>query len=271
MAMGGAIVAAYIAQTFFNLSNTQIAIACGIVALMALSYQVNTLREGRPQLKKSFVNDLLYSEPITVKHDPPKTLTPDGKQTYGAEKHDFECFMLFWFFGEAVNRELEDSAIRIQEINTTEISGSLGMESPTYGRRYEIFCNQVKIGLLQIVAQHGLLAERDRPVYADITLDRVPITAVSHHQISGFLTTIAGLVTNDGDSTERERAMSAIHGTMAETMWDVLRDYTLGEQPVNQLEVCFSGTPDRYYRIEAHERAARMRARAEQDAARQSA
>ena len=38
--------------------------------------------------------------------------------------------------------------------------------------------------------------------------------------------------------------MSAIHGTMAETMWNVLHDYTLGEQPVNQLDVCFSGTPN---------------------------
>jgi hypothetical protein len=119
MAIGAAILAGHVAQTFFNISNMQIAFAYGIVGLMALSYQVNALREQRPQLKKKFVNDLLYSEPITVKHNPPKNLTPDGQERFGAEKHDFECFLLFWFFGEAVNRELQDGAIRVQEISST--------------------------------------------------------------------------------------------------------------------------------------------------------
>jgi hypothetical protein len=103
MAIGGAILAAYLAQTIFNPSGAQIAIACGIIALMVLSHQVNTLKEERPQLKKKFVKRLLESEPIAVKHKPPKNLTPDGKKAWGADKHDFECFLLFWYFGEAVN------------------------------------------------------------------------------------------------------------------------------------------------------------------------
>jgi hypothetical protein len=54
-------------------------------------------------------------------------------------------------------------------------------------------------------------------------------------------------------------------------MWDVLRDYTL-EEPMawHELAVRLSGTPDRYYQIEAHEREKRMSARG-QGSARQSA
>jgi hypothetical protein len=57
-------------------------------------------------------------------------------------------------FGEAVNRDLEHEPIRIQEISDTDISGDLSREGPACGRRYEIFYNQVKIGLLQIKASY---------------------------------------------------------------------------------------------------------------------
>ena len=92
MAIGGAILGAYLAQTFFNLTSTQIAIAYGIVALMALSFQVNSLKEEKPRFKKKRLNDLFYSEPIDVKHKAPQNLTADGKERWGAEDHDFECF-----------------------------------------------------------------------------------------------------------------------------------------------------------------------------------
>ena len=52
-----------------------------VVGLLAVNYRVTSLKEANPKLKKKFVNDLLRSEPITVKHDPPKSLTPDGKET----------------------------------------------------------------------------------------------------------------------------------------------------------------------------------------------
>ena len=47
-------------------------------------------------------------------------------------------------------------------------------------------------------------------------------------------------------------------------MWSTLNSYTLGEPAWTELEVCFSGTPDYYYKIEAQKRAERMQARAEQ-------
>ena len=272
LAIGGAILAAYFAQTFFNLSNTQIAFVYGMVGLMWLNYEINTLKESRPQLKKKFVKDLLYSKPKTVKHNPPKNLTPDGKERYGAEKYDFECFLLFWFFGEAVNGELQDSATRIQEINSTDLSlPPHSMDGPAYGRRYEIFYNQVKIGLLEIEANSGWPPNKwDKSVFAHIALDRVPVTALPHHAVRGFLGTIAGLVTSEkkprGSTSEYEHASSTINYEVAETMWGVLHAYTLAEPfGGDDLAVHLSGTPDRYYHLEAYERAKRTGARVDQE------
>jgi hypothetical protein len=145
LAIGGAILALYIVPALFGLTGSQLTTILLIVGLIMLSYQVNSLREASPNLKKKFVDDLLYSEPIAVKHDRPKNLTPDGKEKWGAGKHDFECFRDFWYFGEAVNRDLElgHEWFRIQELADTQITGDLSMEYPAYGRRYEIFFNKV--------------------------------------------------------------------------------------------------------------------------------
>jgi hypothetical protein len=131
---------------------------------------------------------------MAIKHDPPKNLTPDGERRYGAEDYDFECFMLFWYFGEAVNRDLGDSPFKIQEISDTNISGDLSSEGPAYGRRYEIFYNQVKLGLLQIMASHHRhFDKQDQSVYAHATLDGAPITALPYATLYGFLQTNRGL------------------------------------------------------------------------------
>jgi hypothetical protein len=268
--IGGAILALYIVPALFGLTGSQLTTFFLIVGLMVLSYQVNSLREANPKLKKKFVNDLLFSEPIAVKHDRPKSLTPDGNEKWGAGRHDFECFRDFWYFGEAVNRDLEHHEwFRIQELADTEITGDLSREGPAYGRRYEIFFNKVKVGLLQIMARYHS-DEQDKSVSVDIALDRVPVTALPYQRLYCFLGTIASLVTStdrkphDGGRTEYEEAVAAIDHQLAETMWNALNNYTLGEPTLSELEVRFSGTPDRYYHIEGHERAERMRARTDQ-------
>jgi hypothetical protein len=288
LAIGGAILAVNLGLTLFGLTGSQLTTLLLIVGLMALSYQVNSLREANPKLKKKLVDDLLFSEPIEAKHNCPKNLTPDGKEGWGADRHDFECFRDFWYFGEAVNRdlELEHEWFRIQELADTAITGDLSWEGPAYGRRYEIFFNKMNVGLLQIKARphrhfdvvfaDHRRAKQDKPVFADVALDRVPVTALPYQRLYCFLGTIASLVTStdrkphDGGRTEYEEALSAIDHQLAETMWGALNDYTLGEPTFCELEVRLLGTPDRYYHIEAHERAERMQARADQNS-RQSA
>src|SRR5262245_30982545 len=92
LGIGGAILAVYIAKTFFNFSDTQIGFASLVILQMVLAYQVNELKEQRPTFKKKRLDDLFHSEPIAVKHKQPKSLTPDGKERWGADEHDFESF-----------------------------------------------------------------------------------------------------------------------------------------------------------------------------------
>jgi hypothetical protein len=126
------------------------------------------------------VDDLLFSEPIAVKHDRPKSLTPDGNERWGAEKHDFECFQSFWYFADWINKLYSDLSepIRLQELGDTSIRGSLSREAPAYGRRYDIFYNQTKIGLLQIRAGlHRHFDKQDKSV--DVQIEPPPATAAT--------------------------------------------------------------------------------------------
>jgi hypothetical protein len=54
---------------------------------------------------------------------------------------------------------------------------------------------------------------------------------------------------------------------IAETMWDTLNANTLSEPSLNDLKVCLWGTPEEYYRMEAYQRAERLKARSDQPSA----
>jgi hypothetical protein len=72
--------------------------------VLVLAYQVNQLREARkPRLKRQVLKALFEAEPITVKHDTPPSLTPQGQETW-AEPHDYECFRSFWYFADSINK-----------------------------------------------------------------------------------------------------------------------------------------------------------------------
>jgi hypothetical protein len=266
LGIGSAILGAYVAKTFFNLTEFQIAIGFLAIVVVVLSHQINALRDEKPKFKKKRLHDLFYSEPIKVQHKPPNDLTPDGKQRWGAEDYDFECFRALWFFGQAANQHLEYARFRLQEIGETEISGDLSSDGPEYGRRYEIFYNQVKLGLLQIMARHERhFDKQDRSVYAEITIDGVPVTALPYENVYGFLVTIASLVTStsrrphDGPKTEYEAALSDIQYKLMDAMWRTSRDYTLTEQSTWfwDFKVRLCGTPDLYYAMESHARGER--------------
>jgi hypothetical protein len=228
-------------------------------ALLVLAHQVNELRESRkPRLKPKVRRALLWANPITVKHDTPRSLTPDEKECFGAEKHDFECFQSFWYFADCINKLYSDLSgpIRLQELGDTLIQGSLSNHGPAYGRRYDIFYNQCKIGLLEICA--GLDRHFDpenKSVDLEITIDRVPPTMLPYSVVYGFLQSIASLVTSahrpkyPGNTayakTEYQHAMSEIRTAISELMWNMHRD----DDWFSELQIELSGTPDHYYRL----------------------
>ena len=242
---------------FLGLTSDQfwlVLLGCGLVVLL---WQVNALREARkPLLKPKILKQLRWGEPITVKHDTPRSLTPDGKELWGVQKRDFDLFQSFWYFADWINKLYGDLSepIRLQELKDTEIKGSLSSERPAYGRRYDIFYNQCKIGLLQICASpRSHLNPNDKTVDVEITIDGVPPTVLPYSNVYGFLQTIASLVASmerpkfehlpDGD-TEYEHAMSDIRAAIIEFMWNMHGDNWWPE-----LKVELSGTPDHYYHL----------------------
>lgn len=71
----------------FGLTDTQILWIVILVLFLIVNYQINDIRSQlKPRLKPKVEKALLRSEPIKVKHDTPRSLTPDGKTTYGAEE-----------------------------------------------------------------------------------------------------------------------------------------------------------------------------------------
>jgi hypothetical protein len=138
----------------FGLTDAQLMYVVVFVSILVLAYQVNELRTARkPRLKPSVLKSLFEAEPITVRHDTPRSLTPQGEESW-AEPYDHECFQWFWYFADSINEMYSSLSepIRLQELRDTRIRGSLDRGSPAYGRRYDIYYNQCKIGLLQIRA-----------------------------------------------------------------------------------------------------------------------
>src|SRR5262245_51684795 len=102
----------------------------------------------RPErLKKNFLNRLWRGKPITPKHEAPPPLK---KGQWGVHSHDLQFFSDFEDFADVVNRWLEDpdNPWRLQELPDAALTLSgLGLrDSPSYGRRYAVFHNQVRLG-----------------------------------------------------------------------------------------------------------------------------
>ncbi|MGH6736731.1 MAG: hypothetical protein ACRECX_11720 [Methyloceanibacter sp.] len=226
--------------------------------VLVLAYQVRGLREARkPRLKSKVLRELRFGKPIEVKHDSPRSLTPDGQERYGADKHDFDCFHSLWYFAPWVNKLYSDLSepIRLQELRDTEIRGSRADEGPAYGRRYDIYYNRYKIGLLEICAGlGGALDPADKSVDVEITIDGVPPTTLPYSAVYGFLSTVASLVTSTqkpkyahlpNGETEYDHALSTIRSAMTELMWNTHS----GDHEWAELNVRLSGYPEYYYRV----------------------
>ena len=105
----------------------------------------------RPEkLKKKFLKRLWRSKPITPNHKPPPPLKSDA---WGVHKKDLQFFSDFVQFANVVNRWLADdeSQWRLQELPDPELR-ALSAGSPTYGRRSDVFHNQVRVGTLELRA-----------------------------------------------------------------------------------------------------------------------
>jgi hypothetical protein len=167
----------------------------------------STRRPPQPKLKKKFVKRLLHSEPITPKHQPPKTIG-------GGFKSD-EFFDDFDDFANVVNRGFADwSRWRLQELPETDYS--LFEVYPGVTRSYAVFYNQVQVGKLAVASSWY---RADHPgVTTRIHLDFTRL--LPSDTIRDFLKSIAYHVCyNSLDSKEYRQAHQAIDHAMMEALW----------------------------------------------------
>jgi hypothetical protein len=201
----------------------------------------------RPEkVKKKFTAALLHGEPITPQHQPPKAIG----ERFGSlvTDEDRRFFKDFTDFAEVVNWWLSSEHLgspwRLQELPDTELR--LGFsEDPSFGRRYSIFHNQIRLGTLEVSS--GIRYSSEKPnVYAEIELEYVRL--LHYDDITELLSAIAMHVCDT--SEDRVRWRTAIESAMTRALWQIqhISEFGMDGEDYGELRMQFSGPADWYFR-----------------------
>jgi len=153
--------------------DTLTAIVLMNVAFTIVLWRIVTQR-GPHKLKRKFVKQLVYSQPITPKHQPPKTA--ELESLFSKEFDDFADF------ANVVNGELAGqyvgSPFRLQELPETELTLPDG-DGPEFGRSYAVFYNQARIGKLEVEQPYRHTADVTTYIHLDyvrlLSLDTIQV------------------------------------------------------------------------------------------------
>lgn len=220
-------------------------VALVILNLLFTSYLWQQTRRGP---RRNFRRAIESGEPITPKHASPVDL----KEGWGISGEDLQFFEDFDFFGDALNRVLEDEPWRVQETSETEISGV--HDTPLYGRRYEIFYNQHKLGTLQVYAEPSYSAS-EPIVRTEIELDFARL--IPFQSISSFVSFVAMLTASSSREEMEKAALSAQRAAINE-LWQIEYDPDLDDRSSGgSIEFQFDGSAENYLRVRAQRMARR--------------
>jgi hypothetical protein len=219
-----------------------------VISLMATVSLWRTSAHKPPKPKKKFRNALLYSKPITPKHQPPKTIGESIPSL--VRKEDRLFFADFADFADVVNSWLADEHIgsswRLQELPDTELTLQ-GFDHPDFGRRYAVFHNQVRLGLLEVSPKIRYRTENP-DVRTNIELDMVRL--LPFDTIVDFLNVIASHVTDpDQSSAESVLATQSIHVALTKVGWQthqITGDAELDGTDWGELELQLNGSATYY-------------------------
>jgi hypothetical protein len=202
----------------------------------------------RPEkLKRRFRKRVWESKPITPKHQPP----PPLKKGYAVGNAELQFFSDFEDFANVVNGWLADpnnyphgSPWRLQELPESELS-ALGMDSPTYGRRYAVFYNQVRLGEIEVKPDWKYSTKNPR-VTVHIELDWVRL--LHFGTIRGFLTDIALHISDyRRETTGYVQTNQEIDRAMMSVLWHTQEISQYGLEPsYGEIEVELDGVASFY-------------------------
>jgi hypothetical protein len=167
-----------------------------------------------PFLKKKFINALWYSQPIEPKHRQPEIIGEgwkDQDRKFFADFADFAEVMNWWF----ADAEIDENDWRLQELP------DIKLKHEGFGRRYEVYHNQVRVGELEVSPSN----EEEK------IITRIDIEWVRLLPISTIRTLLRGLAlhvcdfASDPASDEALEARLAIEGCLTDALWATTRHY----------------------------------------------
>ena len=215
-------------------------VALVILNLLFTSYLWQQTRRGP---RRKFRRALESGEPITPKHARPVDL----KEGWGISGEDLQFFEDFDLFGDVLNRILEEEPWRVQEMSKTEISGL--DDTPLYGRRYEVFYNQHKLGTLQVYASRHSYSASEPIVRTEIELDFARLTPFQ--SISGFVSFVA-MFTASSSREEMEKAAISTQRAAINELWQIEYDPDLDDRSSGgSIKFQFDGSAENYLRVRA--------------------
>jgi hypothetical protein len=193
-----------------------------IVAAINALATITLWREAErkpPRPKKEFLDKLMKSEPITPKHGPPKaaggaysTLASDDDRRFFADFADFADVVNWWLADEHV-----ETCWRLQERHEGNLILNVDDSYPTLGRRYDIFHNQVRLGILEIRPQYGYSAATPQ-LFTEIALYQVRL--LGFDSIAGFLHDIAMHVSEQSPRSDGHFDVNhAINTALTKALW----------------------------------------------------
>jgi len=186
-----------------------------VVNTLALGVLFNRTNPKRGRPKKKVYWKLVSGPAITPKHSRPE---PIKELHFGLNESGRQFFNAFYDFGDVVNWCFDDkhssSRWRLQELKDTELQ--IGRDgSPSYGRRYEVFCGPTKLGTLEIEPSYDY--DTTKNVRASIELKWLRL--LSFDTLVTFLSGIAWHI----DSRDiREENWGRIHSAITRSLWDSL-------------------------------------------------
>jgi hypothetical protein len=199
-------------------------------------------------LKRKFLKALLHSGPIMPQHHSPKSIGEGFASLVDEEDQRF--FDDFRDFARVVNWWLADKDVggpwRLQELPDTELTLHFS-DMPNFGRRYSIFHNQVKVGILEVFPASIHYGAEEPQVYTDIEIEWIRL--LSYRTIRGFLQDIALHVTDPRpDAIEHLKNETLIDRALVDVVWKTQRvsDAGIGED-YGQLELRLHGLANWYF------------------------
>jgi hypothetical protein len=193
--------------------------------LILAGRQTDVIKANKPaRLNKKAAKLLWQSDPIVPQHNPPKI---DVSKFSGVcARSEREFFRDFEQFADVINSALTKShdnapsRFRLEDTPEDEVGLIVRTTSPTRGRCFRLYYNQYPIGRIEVQPWLDDYTTETPHVWTDVEIDMARY--LRYHELTQFLRTIAGHVTNFNPRHPRSdypEARLTIEAALTEALW----------------------------------------------------